>query len=322
MRISLPLRRWLMGMYDASADSLKPERTGRSRWLHDRLNLTLQPSKALLLPQARVDYARSAAEFARGVPAPVVVPELFQHARLQHGLKWLESVWATPVEPVTLVDMKSLNATRVFRVTDDHRNDWIFRRLPGKHSASTIDFLSEEASEIRNGRLTLAAADLNEALGLTTVPRARLVRVRTPQGSVLDGVRSEIAPGVPDARLRTNPHALLRELLPSQAADIAAFEYLVGNLDVHAGLNMHVDKRGRAQVFDHGLAFWGDLNAVSKTSPIGTTLPESGYTSTFLNALDSLVPDHLRKKFGDVLCKEEIDALIFRRAMILADARR
>jgi len=188
-------------------------------------------------------------------------------------------------------------------LTRDGRQTY-FRPLSGRN---------DQTSSTRN---TLVAAQLNEMMGLDTVPRAKVVKVNLPNGEESMGVLSESAPGGLGGLISRE-----RYIQSASFSDARAFEFLIGNSDVH-GSNFHVDlpasSSPKVQVFDHGPAFPVGIPMWSAGHPIGGVLPDS-YTPRFIESARNLNERTLKKKFGDSLTSEQIESILLRRDLILSD---
>lgn len=159
-------------------------------------------------------------------------------------------------------------------------------------------------------RLTYAASGINEMMGLDTVPRSRLARIN---GQL--GVLSDPAPG----RLG---YASLSAAQAASRSDAEAFEFLIGNADAH-GKNFNYDPlTKKIQVFDHDGAFSNSpAMPISRQYPMGFSLPDH-YSPEFLRAIqDPQFEAQVRARFGAHLTPAEMDALLFRREVILEDLR-
>jgi len=270
----------------------------------------------------RVRSVREHAERTLGRPAPMDTTTALVEERTLHGRNWLNGVQDEARQTrLTATSLEDLSAGRVFRAVDEQGETFIFRRLPSVDAPDLVEPFSTSVSEVRNGRLTHAATRMNTELGLETVPRGRPAVLRTPDGQEWTGIRSDLVPAAADDRLHTDPHGLIAAMAPAEAANVAAFEYLVGNLDVHDGLNMALLDGGKARVFDHGLAFFPTLLDASEKRVLGTQLPIAGYTESFLGRLRDLTPERLEARFADVLSPGEREAIAFRRLMLLEDAK-
>jgi hypothetical protein len=270
----------------------------------------------------RVQRVREHAERTLGRPAPMDTTPALVEERALHGRDWLHHVQDEARQTrLTARSLEDLSAGRVFRAVDDRGETFIFRRLPSVDAPDLVEPFSVSVSEVRNGRLTHAATRMNAELGLETVPRGRPAMLKTPDGQEWTGIRSDLVPAAADPRLHSDPHGLIAAMDRAEAADVAAFEYLVGNLDVHDGLNMALLDGGKARVFDHGLAFFPTLLDASEKRVLGTQLPTTGYTAPFLEKLRDLTPERLDARFADVLSPGEREAIAFRRLMLLEDAK-
>lgn len=86
--------------------------------------------------------------------------------------------------------------------------------------------------------------------------------------------------------------------------------------------NFKVDFRGVPRVFDYNFAFFPSIileERSQKDFPFGSDLPQF-YSHKFVRALkDSSTPNYIRSHYGSYLKGGRLEALLFRRAIILKD---
>lgn len=164
-------------------------------------------------------------------------------------------------------------------------------------------------------RKTLAASHFNDLLNLAIVPSSWKAIVNGEPGVLSSAALGKVRVFVP-------------EVLPGRAVepnlvDVIAFEFLVGNLDLHTG---NFAYRGYGflrslllEVFDHDHAFTIGPMAFLKDKWFGTTTLPFTYTENFINHLKRLTPEVIVLEFSPLLTPAEIDGVLFRRALILRD---
>jgi hypothetical protein len=161
-------------------------------------------------------------------------------------------------------------------------------------------------------RRIVAASQLNQGMGIDTVPRALRVRLNG-----VDGVITEFVSG----NLDVEPD-------PYSRSDAEAFEFLIGNTDGHMGRlnpersNFVFDSSGRMRVRDHDRAFEPGLPIRSQPMEmgrVGTYLPDR-YTRTFVGAIQRpYFESWLRQTVSGNLDRYEIEGILLRREVILKD---
>lgn len=179
--------------------------------------------------------------------------------------------------------------------------------------------------EYQDLRLTLAAAKLNQFLGLRTVPDQRFAVVNGKLGLVSDFVEGVNLPNLN----QTKPLQRLREagsLNDHSHSDAMAFEFLVGNNDAKKADTI-VATDGRVVCVDHNYAFTRGLTQYFPAEgALGMQLPEK-YTPGFVAAIAPLRRDggnleqrrHFVHTLSPHLTEAEIDATLFRLDIIQAD---
>jgi hypothetical protein len=179
--------------------------------------------------------------------------------------------------------------------------------------------------EYQDLRLTLAAAKLNQFLGLKTVPAQRFAVVNGKLGLVSDFVEGITLPNLN----QTKPVQRLREagsLDDRSHSDAMAFEFLVGNNDAKKADTI-VGTDGRVVCVDHNYAFTRGLTQYFPAEgTLGMQLPEK-YTPGFVAAIAPLRRDggnlEQRRLFVQTLSPHltdaEIEATLFRLDIIQAD---
>lgn len=155
-------------------------------------------------------------------------------------------------------------------------------------------------------RKTLAAAMLNRLIGLDTVPLAVPALV---DGML--GVLSDDAGGNSGATFGR------RDLNVRSLCDALAFEFWVGNSDVHDE-NWRRLANGKIKAFDHDWAFVTGLAVYFAPHRFGATLPDY-YTPRFIAGIRNAMPECVLRELGPLLTEEERIGLEFRRQMILRD---
>lgn len=176
----------------------------------------------------------------------------------------------------------------------------------------TMVFRSQHDNELHVLRKTYASSWLNQKLKLDTVPRARFASVNGRFGLLSDFARGDL----PTHTGKTVGFSS-EEIDPYHLCDVMAFEFLIGNTDVHNG-NYHIDSDGRIRVFDHESAFVPGVH-YHAWKRIGHELPFH-YNPSFLSALLSLSPEDLKEDLGVFLLPYELEGVLFRRDVILLDA--
>jgi len=163
--------------------------------------------------------------------------------------------------------------------------------------------------DIKVARRTLAASLLNRILGLKSVPTAKIGSFK---GSL--GVLSEVAPGIfLDRFTGVVDHR--------SKADAEAFEFLIGNRDVHHH-NVKVTPNGQVQVFDHGLAWEPGLPSLPTKDAYkwwARSLPQV-YSEELLARLQALDERTIANQLGSLLTPAEIEGFLLRRRILLEDA--
>jgi hypothetical protein len=179
--------------------------------------------------------------------------------------------------------------------------------------------------EYQDLRLSLAAAKLNQFLGLKTVPAQRFAVVNGKLGLVSDFVEGITLPNLN----QTKPLQRLREagsLNDHSHSDAIAFEFLVGNNDAKKADTI-VATDGRVICVDHNYAFTRGLTQYFPAEgTLGMQLPEK-YTRGFVAAIAPLRRDggnlEQRRQFVETLSPHltdaEIEATLFRLDVIQAD---
>lgn len=199
----------------------------------------------------------------------------------------------------------------VFRVQHDGAT-YFFRPIWGGFNTGT------------QARKTMAASALNQALKLTTMPRARWSEVNEELGAL-----SDEATGIPFTRLRDYKSILgqLTQYYPHLLADLGAFEFLIGNLDAVRRNTMIDTDQLVLSVFDHDNAFIAGLVAVRGPTAedqreilFGVDLPEQ-YTAHFVAGLKELTAAKIKALLSPYLSQTEIDGVLFRREIILEDLK-
>ena len=177
----------------------------------------------------------------------------------------------------------------------------------------------DEENTPQKAARTLAAARLNQAMGLNTVPKTKWARVNGRLGSL-----SDVAPGK-ELRKPIQTYINKGKIDSESLSNLKAFEFLVANVD---GVirNVHLDQEGKLKMFDHDFAFAEGLidhkNGAFKITEwekvAGDDLPDF-YTQEFINGVERLTPQKIKRSMQYLLSQEEIDGIIFRRKIILND---
>lgn len=174
------------------------------------------------------------------------------------------------------------------------------------------------------GRSRFVASDMNEFMGLSTVPRSRFALVNGELRLV-----SEASPGSPADSRGNAGRTLMAEVAGGRLRrdalyDAWGFEFLVSQTD-GTSANYHITPDGRLEVFDHDLALFLALPAYDRTvlgtSLLGRSVPPR-YTARFLEGLRRLTPEAVRERWGRFLSDNEVRGILFRRDILLADAAR
>lgn len=186
-------------------------------------------------------------------------------------------------------------------------------------------FAFRVAGEYQDLRLSVAASEANEFLGLRTVPVARAAIVAGKRGYLFDFVEGIKLPTL--GRKKAISDLLQTGKLDARSySDAMAFEFLVGNLDADPR-NSIILPDGRAQVFDHNYAFAAGIpEYFTNEASLGPVLPEK-YTRSLATKLRSLgrsaESSANRRKFLELLephlTPVEIQAVEFRLDILLRD---
>ncbi len=168
---------------------------------------------------------------------------------------------------------------------------------------------------VNSARKELAASKLNELLGLHTVPRSFLAQLSPGHRSVVSEYAEGPEPTSVDDLSRWNG---------DRKSDVFAFEFLLANGDARFE-NIHVDSKNFPLVFDHGRAFGAGFAIylpafASKESGIGTHLPAQ-YSDSFRKSLKATSESQIRTELTHFLSPLELEALCFRRKVILLDLK-
>lgn len=176
-------------------------------------------------------------------------------------------------------------------------------------------------------RRTLAASRLNSRMGLTTVPLARALSWQGPALPFCQcqGVFSAAANG---GTTNFQQSALAMRAQTDGFIDAWSFEFLIGNADV-SDSNIATSEALSIEVFDHGHAFHLGVIALS----VRRDSPQNGmeqdfrdlpprYTAKFVRALLALDREALDQTLAKLLFPEEIEAILLRRSLMLADIAR
>ena len=170
-------------------------------------------------------------------------------------------------------------------------------------------------------RRTLAASILNRSLKLQVFVNSVWARINGELGALSDAAKGLEPKESLDAMVK-------KGLLTVEAAsEYEAYSFFIGDFDA-TRVNVRV-LRKKIKSFDADFAFvpLGILTQDHEAAPermdrlAGVRLPEK-YTQRFVDNLKKLTPKKLEQKLEYYLSRDELDALIFRREVILKDIER
>lgn len=195
----------------------------------------------------------------------------------------------------------------------------------------TIDgkrYVFREMDEYQDMRLSIAAAQLNEAIGIGTAPRLRVAKVNGKLGTLSDFVEGAKLP-------QLNRQTPLKRLLEAGTLneesyfDAKAFEFLVGNTDAKC-VDSFINPEGKVVCVDHNYAFrHGLVEYFPYEAALGPVLP-SRYSAkwvAFVNetkrgGTNPTKRDAIIANLKIYLSPAEVDATLFRLEVIAADMDR
>ncbi|MGK5085074.1 hypothetical protein WDW37_17440 [Bdellovibrionota bacterium FG-1] len=211
--------------------------------------------------------------------------------------------------------------------------------------------VSGNIDSITASRKTIAASQLNQALGLNTVPRSRLAWVNGKKVVLSDWAKGGVGIGFNKEEIIKSAQNNLPGISEKTIRDVEAFEFLVGNGDVHATNFTYDSKGGTVQVFDHNMALSYDslpemipepliptMAKMTKGYNFGQQLPGK-YAESFVHQLENMgqkngqmghlsaenaratARNFLKAQVGSYLSSDEIEGILIRREMMLEDIK-
>lgn len=230
--------------------------------------------------------------------------------------------------PVYLVEIDGVK--KVFRpATSEH--------LPG----ALVSRPGAAPTNTGAARRTAAASIIDQAIGADVVPSSRVVRINGVLGTLSDLVSHPREVGVVQPQMYFAPGK------QANWRNVQAMEFLVGDAFSH-GHNQLRDANLHTWAIDFDQAFvpgvprmlpkpkavteavgqagteeWirdreGKLVRAATAFPFGRALPET-YSPEFVEGLRTYTPDRIRASLRDHLQPEEIEGVLFRREVLLAD---
>jgi hypothetical protein len=218
------------------------------------------------------------------------------------GALWFAQGETASLDPTT--------SKTVFRVT-----------RPSGANNGTSHFFRSFDSAPEAARKTIAAAMINKALQLNTVPQATVQKFwcESKQGkkekTLCLGVISDQANGEqPHANFSNLDHFLAQYVDPLESNNSQNFEFLVGNTDVH-GANVFVapGPSKSIMVVDHGDAF---PDALPTSSRAFGAMPFGKPTDTLCSGLSTPVTK-LEPEISRFLTARELEVLEYRRLVLV-----
>lgn len=279
-----------------------------SRWV-SQFPVAQQTRMTFVAKQALLDLQHASLHLPWAAQLPHLDPEQNPEKAYEARDRWLEQSADAAAKTQRLELQEARSVSKVTHAVYEAKTQ----------DGKTVYVRPIDYQNAHRTRREFAAYQINQKLELQLVPPAEVhsVQLTYPHGPAqnLMALVSRAAPGI-EIKKNQNPRDYTNAIQHSNAM---LLEFLLSNRDAQP-LNYRITTEGSPQFFDHDLAF---LDLLSKGYPefqFGYDLPHR-YVPTTLNLLSNWTPEQIRQELHPYLSEIEVEYLIFRRFIILEDAK-